>query len=314
MKKYKSGSEKEKSRRKAEAKSKKVVAGSKKVTDFFDVSEPKSNIAETRSSRPNATALRPSTSSDYIAEPEPHMNIVSSEPNLKTKSSNVAEDKTDGVKETIQHDMDVECWGVISDQLRDYCCQIGSLEFQHLDADFSTSETCITGDKFKRCCSKSLFWREQLNGEIVKREWLCYSPSTKKLYCFVCKLFAPDSEKIMLASVGYGDWKHAPRDLARHESSNKHLSYLSTYFFRRAKKRSICKDLEEQKESDRKYWCKVLARVLSVIKFLLSRGLAFRGSSERVGSPQNGNFLGSLEFWSCWQNTILSLLSIFKRE
>ena len=110
MKKYKSGWEKEKSRREAEAKLKKVVAGSKKVTDSFDVSEPKSNIAETRTSRPNATALRPSTSSDCIAEPEPHINIVSSEPNLKTKSSNVAEDETDGVKETIQHDMDVGCW------------------------------------------------------------------------------------------------------------------------------------------------------------------------------------------------------------
>ena len=101
----------------------------------------------------------------------------------------------------------------------------------------------------------------------------------------------------MLASVDYGDWKHAPCDLARHESSSKHLSYLSTYtrISRRAKKVSICKDLEEQKESDRKYWYKVLARVLSVIKFLSSRGLAFRGSSELVGSPQNGNSLGILE-------------------
>ena len=32
-----------------------------------------------------------------------------------------------------------------------------------------------------------------------------------------------------------------------------------------------------------------------MIKFLSSRGLAFRGSSELVGSPQNGNFLGMLE-------------------
>ena len=39
----------------------------------------------------------------------------------------------------------------------------------------------------------------------------------------------------------------------------------------------------------------MLARVLSVKKFLSSRGLAFRGSSELVGSPQNGNFLGILE-------------------
>ena len=43
--------------------------------------------------------------------------------------------------------MDVGCWGVISDHLSDYCCQVGSLKFQHLDADFSTSETCFTGDK-----------------------------------------------------------------------------------------------------------------------------------------------------------------------
>ena len=68
MKKYKSGWEKEKCRREAEAKLKKVVAGSKKVTDFFDISEPKSNIAETRSSRPNAIALRPSTSSIVIIQ------------------------------------------------------------------------------------------------------------------------------------------------------------------------------------------------------------------------------------------------------
>ena len=117
----------------------------------------------------------------------------------------------------------------------------------------------------------------------------------KKLYCFVSKLFAFDSEKIMLASIGCGDWKHAPRDQARHESSNKHVSYLSTYISRRARKVSICKDLEEQYESDRKYWCKILARILSVTKFLSSRGLASRGSSDSVGSTQNGNFLGILE-------------------
>ena len=32
-----------------------------------------------------------------------------------------------------------------------------------------------------------------------------------------------------------------------------------------------------------------------MIKFLSSRGMAFRGSSELVSSPQNGNFLGILE-------------------
>ena len=69
------------------------------MTDFFHISEPKSNIAETTSS--NATALW-SSSSDCTAEPEPNIKIVSSKPNLQTKSSNVAEDEAHRVKEAIQ--------------------------------------------------------------------------------------------------------------------------------------------------------------------------------------------------------------------
>ena len=64
------------------------------MTDFFHRSE--SNIVKTTSS--NATALC-SSSSDCIAEP--NIKIVSWEPNLQTKSSNVAEDEAHRVKETI---------------------------------------------------------------------------------------------------------------------------------------------------------------------------------------------------------------------
>ena len=39
----------------------------------------------------------------------------------------------------------------------------------------------------------------------------------------------------------------------------------------------------------------VLKRVVSVIKFIAERGLAFRGNNELVGSSRNGNFLGILE-------------------
>ena len=169
-----------------------------------------------------------SSSSDCIAEPEPNIKIGSLEPNLQTKSSNVAEDEAHRVKEAIQHDMDVECWGVISEHLRDYCCQVGSLEFQHLAADFSISETYFTGVEFKRRCSKSLLWREQFNGKKVKRKRLCYSPLSKNFTALLANFLPLILKKIMLASVGFGDWKHAPHDQARHESSNKHLSYLST--------------------------------------------------------------------------------------
>ena len=63
-------------------------------------------------------------------------------------------------------------------------------------------------------------------------------------FCTVC-----DSDKIMLASVGYGYWSHAPRILARHEFSEKHLRCLLIYRARTAKLAN--KALEKPKESEK---------------------------------------------------------------
>ncbi|XP_065651301.1 zinc finger MYM-type protein 1-like [Hydra vulgaris] len=41
-------------------------------------------------------------------------------------------------------------------------------------------------------------------------------------------------------------------------------------------------------------------RILDVILFLGERGLAFRGSSQRIGDVDNGNFLGLIELLSHW--------------
>ena len=133
--------------------------------------------------------------------------------------------------------MDDRCWGVISDHLRDYCGQVGSLEFQHLDADFFTLRQVLLAINSNDIVLNRYFAENNLiERRKSKTRMVVLFTFIKILYCFVCKAFAFDSEKIMLASVGYGDWKHAPGDLARYESSNKHLSYLSTYISRRAKR------------------------------------------------------------------------------
>ena len=57
-------------------------------------------------------------------------------------------------------------------------------------------------------------------------------------------------------------------------------------------------DSELVKQSENaiiRYWRDVLKPVVVVIKLLASRGLAFRGSDEMIGSPRNRNFLGVLE-------------------
>jgi len=53
--------------------------------------------------------------------------------------------------------------------------------------------------------------------------------------------------------------------------------------------------LVEEMEKERNYWREVLKRIVSTVKFLAVRGLAFRGSNEKSGSLTNGNFLGCLE-------------------
>ena len=53
--------------------------------------------------------------------------------------------------------------------------------------------------------------------------------------------------------------------------------------------------LAQQVQQEHQYWMSVLKRVVSVVKFIAERGLAFRGSNELIGSPGNGNYLGLLE-------------------
>ncbi|CAM1326808.1 Uncharacterised protein r2_g3576 [Pycnogonum litorale] len=48
-------------------------------------------------------------------------------------------------------------------------------------------------------------------------------------------------------------------------------------------------------KKEQEYWRHVLERVIAVVCTLAERGLAFRGSNEKFGSPHNGNFLGLLE-------------------
>jgi len=53
--------------------------------------------------------------------------------------------------------------------------------------------------------------------------------------------------------------------------------------------------MESQRMESKRYWCDVLHRVVSDVRFLCERGLALRGSDEKIASKQNGNFLGCME-------------------
>lgn len=56
-------------------------------------------------------------------------------------------------------------------------------------------------------------------------------------------------------------------------------------------------DQEAQKliKKEELHWRAVLERLLQIVQYLAERNQAFRGSSEKLGDPQNGNFLGLVE-------------------
>ncbi|XP_036342156.1 zinc finger MYM-type protein 5-like [Rhagoletis pomonella] len=137
------------------------------------------------------------------------------------------------------------------------------------------------------------------NGTQTERDWLIYSPSVDSVFCFACRLFGNlDENASSFALKGFNDWKHSKRGISIHEQSHDHMSNNVKYKMRLKTDSSIEKTFENSLVNDMTYWRKVLSRVVEVIKFLSSRGLALRGHDEILGSKHNGNFLGCLELLS----------------
>ena len=150
----------------------------------------------------------------------------------------------------------------------------------------------VTNTKI-RCCSLIYFSFKLKNGEIRKRDWLIYSPSTGKIFCFFCLLFQGSDDNFR---SGFNDWAHGLRSIHRHGQSKQHSDAVQCYVGKVTLKGKIDTHLKQQLEDKKRYWREVLRRVVEWLKFLCSRGLALRGDSEEIGNFSNGNFLGALEF------------------
>ncbi|CAI6366862.1 unnamed protein product [Macrosiphum euphorbiae] len=70
------------------------------------------------------------------------------------------------------------------------------------------------------------------NGEKISRNWLLYSKSRDRVYCFSCKLFSSQL-KIpnpgCLTNNGTSDWKHMALKLEQHENSSSHKEKILSW-------------------------------------------------------------------------------------
>lgn len=161
----------------------------------------------------------------------------------------------------------------------------------------------LKGRKF----SKNFYKRTLKNGETVNRSWLIYSEKNNSVYCFCCKLFCVDENKMKLTGTGFNDWQHLSNHLKRHETSSAHLkNYNSLVELKENLRKGITIDATNQKlfEIKQRYWFNVLERMLYIVQFLSRQCLAFRGKQSKLFQPNNGNFLKLLEMLSKFDQVI----------
>ena len=166
--------------------------------------------------------------------------------------------------------------------------------------------TIFPQDKTGRKFTKKIWQRYLKNNESDIRDWLVWSEDMQALYCFPCRLFIDEIGNISGNHIGHFisnsgwsvdcGWSNLYRSVPPHENSNHHKEcYLRWRQEEEQLQIGIAKPFNHQIKSKIQLWKDILYRLLDVTLFLGERGLAFRGSSNRLDDPDNGNFLGILE-------------------
>ncbi|XP_062829387.1 uncharacterized protein LOC100558310 [Anolis carolinensis] len=141
------------------------------------------------------------------------------------------------------------------------------------------------------------YTRKLRNGEQVDRIWLLYSVLKNAVFCFACKVFG-NANSSLANSQGYSDWRNLSRLLTSHEKSSHHITNCTSWHELSARLRlnkTIDAEHERLIHAETGHWHQVLKRLLCVVQFLGTQGLAFRGNKEALFERNNGNFLKMVE-------------------
>ena len=185
---------------------------------------------------------------------------------------------------------DVELWENITNAVQEHWSTRDPVECQHFDCDFSASPRQYDNGT-ARYFTRFIMFCRHANGEQIKKERLMYSPTSDNVYCFPCVLFrdACKGNQIQFCDE-FSDWKNAAQRIQIHENSEMHRTCMQALITRRRVAYHVDCCLQIQFNKEKEYWIKVLRRVVSVVKFLSSREMAFRDENKNIGSQHNGNY------------------------
>lgn len=152
-------------------------------------------------------------------------------------------------------------------------------------------------DETGRHFSSSYFYRKLENGETILRRWIVYSFSKNCVFCFCCRIFN-SKFKSNFVSEGCNDWRHLAESIKHHEHSVSHMKCYKKWVetkMRIRKGETIDKREQNLTENEKTTWKNVLLRLLNIILYLAENNIAFRGSSDKLYTPDNGKFLGLVQ-------------------
>ncbi|CAG9822955.1 unnamed protein product [Phaedon cochleariae] len=312
----KSGSEKRKRQREKQCSRELMMAKIPKLQDLFKPKNEKSDdMNQTESFFCTSSGISTQEINDVIVsdvrEQEKDDTLPATSMQLDKNESNSNEESLKSETEVCNIDRNDPATWIINESTVEYICMNGY--DQNIEGDFSKSSEIYStsyNENVKRSCSKNIFLRRKLNGERVTRKWLVYSPSTGKLFCVPCKLFSNySSNESKFAKDGFCDWKNVTTRVSEHENTSQHRTSCFKLSARGKSSQRIDHHICEQIEEEKKYWREVLKRVVATVQMLTARGLAFKGTNQSLGSPENGNFLGCIELIAQFDPFLASHLS-----
>jgi hypothetical protein len=134
-----------------------------------------------------------------------------------------------------------------------------------------------------------------LNGEVSTRHWLVYSVTTDKVFCFCCKLFKSSNLKSNLSEEGINNWKHVSEYLKSHKTSDHFESSKKWLLAESSTRNASGIDSQLQLLCEEKHWRVVLEQLIAIVLLLSRNNLAFRETSYKLMTKNNGNFVDLIE-------------------
>ncbi|CAF3001208.1 unnamed protein product [Rotaria sp. Silwood2] len=149
-----------------------------------------------------------------------------------------------------------------------------------------------------------------------KYQWLEYSITNDKTYCFVCRFaYDPVKSDKAFTVIGFNNWKKGIEKFDKHQSTVSHKQAHETWITtekNRINNTSVLKQINrqfsEQAEENRLY----LKEIIRTVMFLGKQCLSFRGHREDEEAENRGNFLELLQLRSRDNDIIKKNLSSLK--